>query len=357
MTRDKTIDRVTPLDDALRAGKREFNYKGLDFVITDFERGRVKNKVLVDVIVSNRGQVIFDDRVQMINPALWTPNPTVPSHLQRLSPNKFDDAHVGYVLDPLLAAKETLVQVISNVTKGFTVPRIERYGYSDKFRGDTLAVRGSTGDGNINSDGFDWTETRNGAGTLTVDTTQTAQLVQCSSVSGTHALVDLFCLVFDASSITDLATVTGFTITLTGSGEAKSNHDTITLEIRAYNWGTTLTTADWLDLTTASNWTGKTSLASMLLSAWNISAANAFTSVATYSWISLTTSTYIALLMDKSYSGSAPSSSGNEVYIATANFSGTSSDPLLDITYTNPAGGGFTVNAQRRTRRNWLLRR
>lgn len=62
-------------------------------------------------------------------------------------------------------------------------------------------------------------------------------------------------LQFDTSTIQDNDTIEDVTLTLFSPGFHLGNNSSLTLEARAFNWGSTVTTADWIDLSVATNWT------------------------------------------------------------------------------------------------------
>lgn len=275
------------------------------YEVTRVERRKLKQvEVLtVDVRVSERGGVWFDDRINMPNPRKDV---------------------FGQIKDTVWAS-----------TKGFTKKHIKRVGDSNLFTGDTLSVRAGTGDGFLDSsDSSTWSVIQAG-NTLLVDTSTglpATPLLSASNLGGDYN-IRVYYAAFDTSSIADTATIDDYTFTMYGTGTAEQNTNTTTLECRAKTFGT-LTTADWVDFTTAANWTGLPLMASMAVSTWNQTdgAANALTSQGAESSINLTGSTEVAFALARAY-GAEPTGA-NRISSYTADNTGTSSDPLLVVNYT-----------------------
>lgn len=284
-----------------------------------------KDVFTVDVIVRNRsGIIVYYDRFNMPDP---------PTSIR---------SGDQIITDPIAAMINTLKDATSAVTAGFTKPRIEKV--SGGFKGDTLAVRSSTADGYVQDADTTWASTQNGPGETT-NTTSTLVM----QASGTSWVITITHLDFDASSLNDNAVISNGVLTLYGTGTAESDTDGATMECRAYDWGGTITTADWVDFTPSTNWTNLAYLASFTIGSWNetADAANNFTTQAGMtSWISKTAVSYCSLVPNIAYSGTPTGI--NRIIARSADTAGTASDPLLTITYTIPAS--LTFRSKLRTR-------
>lgn len=285
----------------------------------------------VEVTVDRNGIVLFDDRVNIPNP------PTaIRGALNADGTSQLSDS-------PLQAIRNTLFDVVRITTQNLTVPRLERNA-DGTFNGDTLAVRSGTNDGRVTSTDASWNTCRDGA-SLVANTTNTSQTI---SANPTYSIVQGF-IDFDTSSIGAGATVSSYTFTLYGTGSAETDTDGTTIDVRSYDWGGTVTTADYRDTNPGSNWTGLTLFASKVTNTWNQTnnTANDFTSGAGTITKGGTTSVVVGI--DRIASASAPT--GNNQFITYfADQAGTSSDPLLTVTYTTPGIPPFLI---RRPKQHW----
>lgn len=269
-----------------------------------------------EVIVTRNGVTIFDDIVNMPNPATAVRN-----------------AGGSPQGNPLQGIRDTLLDVVRVSTQGFQVALLQRT--RNGFIGDTLAVRADAADGSVFSSDAVWTVAQDGSG-LTVSTTATTTALRAENAGAVYQLREGF-EGFDTSSLGATAIISAGVMTLYGTGTAESNADTTTLEVRDQNWGGTVTTADWTDFNPGTNWTNKTLLANFAVGSWNQTnnTANDLTSQSGMtSWISKTGVSYCALAIDRT-AGSAPTGS-NILTHYTADVAGTTSDPLLTVTYTLP---------------------
>lgn len=148
-------------------------------------------------------------------------------------------------------------------------------------------------------------------------------------------------LSFDTSSIPDGATISAVTLSLYGKADASDTD--FTINARAYDWGASLTTADWI---AGASLSGNTLLATFATSGFSAAGYNDFTSESAFlTAINKTGTTYIVLSSSRHEGANAPS--GNE-YVSTylADEAGTTKDPKLTVVYsevTGPLVGGRLV--------------
>lgn len=272
----------------------------------------------VECTVTRNGTVIYDDRVNMPNPAV-----AVMAADKTVTDN------------PLQALRDTLMDVVNIWTRGFTQARLER-NPDGSFKGDTLAVRAGTNDGQVFSSDADFATMAAGSG-LTSSNTDTSTAVFWS-VDGTPAYSGRFMLEdYDTSTITAGATITGAVYTFYGDGAAEVDADNYNLDVRYKDWGGTVTTADWFD-PRSPVWNALVAGGIFDVGSWNqtAAAANNFSDSSAYGSINKTGTTRIVLWL--SGVNAATPTGDNEVTVRAANVAGTSSDPLLTVTYTLPAG-------------------
>lgn len=272
----------------------------------------------IELTVSRSGLIWFDDRINIPNP------PTaVRGALNADGTSQLSDS-------PLQAIRDTLFDVVRITTQNLTVPRLERNA-DGTFNGDTLAVRSGTNDGRVTSTNASWNTCRDGA-SLVANTTNTSQTI---SANPTYSIVQGF-IDFDTSSIGAGATVSSYVFTLYGTGTAETDTDGTTIDVRSYDWGGTVTTADYRDTNPGSNWTGLTLFASKVTNTWNQTnnTANNFTSGS--GTINQTGTTSVVVGIDRIASASAPTGN-NQFTTYFADQAGTTSDPLLTVTYAPAA--------------------
>ena len=272
--------------------------------------------VSVDVLVTRNGQPIYDDRINSPNPPLGV---------------RDADGTVGE--NPLQAFREHIVDVVRAATGDLTRPHLMR-DENGQLKGDTLAVRSATADGRVQSTstGGTWSAARNGATLAARSATNPETIV--ASVSGSDYIAAQFFMDFDTSSLGAGATLSNGVFTLYGSGTAETNTNSYDIQIRPFNFGGSVTTADWIDCNPTTGWTNPTLMAHLALGSWNQTSgtANNFT-VDSYADVSLTGNTYV--VMGLSGLGSTTSPTGaNSLEFRTADQTGTTSDPLLTVTYT-----------------------
>lgn len=285
--------------------------------------------VSVDVLVTRDGEPIYDDRINSPNPPMGV---------------RSDDGTVTE--SPLQAFRDHILQAVRSATKDLTDPHLMR-DEKGRLKGDTLAVRSTTADGRVQSTstGGTWSAARGGATLAARSATNPETIV--ASVSGSDYIAGQFFMDFDTSSLGSGATLSNGVFTIYGSGTAETNTNSYDIQIRPYNFGGSVTTADWVDCNPTTGWTNPTLMAHLALGSWNQTSgtANNFT-VDSYADVSKTGSTYV--VMGLSGLGSTTSPTGaNSLAFRTADQSGTTSDPLLTVTYTPGVSGTAAAALQK----------
>jgi len=107
------------------------------------------------------------------------------------------------------------------------------------------------------------------------------------------------------------------------------------MQARLDDWGTSVTTADWLSV-----WTGKTLLCHKATAGISAPAAYDFVDDALAANVSKTGTTRMILVSSRTVSATEPAGA-EYVNLRSADYSGTTSDPRLTVTYT--AGGGAST--------------
>ncbi len=160
--------------------------------------------------------------------------------------------------------------------------------------------------------------------------------------SGTYYIDQSF-LAFDASSIADTDTVSDVLLELWGNTNLSTTD--FTVEVAAYDWGTSVTTGDFR---TAAQLSALTVLATYATSGFSTGAYKAFTSTGSFpAAISLTGETRLVAFSAENRTGSAPADY-EEVVWTSANAVGTTNDPKLTITHaagTTTGTGAISVPA------------
>jgi len=358
---------------AIKDAERTVALGDVEIQITQIAWDDSQNRVTLDARVLYQGQLVADDRWHFVNPPQLTGDGTFTT-MHRYTSSTDDEIwlsdeqynaltrtqkralastpdtyqHENMANQPRLALMRALASTAERVTKGWTQPRLERIGRSNSFRGDTLTAYAASGsDGYVLSSGSaSWTTTQD-AGT-SAQTSQTSALIEATYTGSLYRGVQYFCT-FDTSSLPDDATITGAAYTVYQNGTTLDDTNTTTFEVWAYDYGTSVTTADWRDCNPGTNITGSlTKLASLALSSWTAtdSAANNLTDTGAYSSISKTGDTRVVMMIDRLYSASAPTGN-NRVRINTADATGTTIDPKLVVTYTPAPTGTIAATLQK----------
>lgn len=319
-------------DGASRTWTRQFRGSTYSLTLTNPQIRALNGSLVfsVDMAVTKDGVLFFDDRVNMPNPPLGV------------------RGNGGAVTEnPLQALRDSLVQTLRVCTNDLTTPHLMR-GRDGQFIGDTLSVRSSTADGRIRSPDASYSTARNGGGALSTATGNATENVEYTWTGSLYRIESIY-LDFDTSSLGAGATVSAGTLTLYGSGTAETNTDSPTIQARGYDWGGTLTSADVVDFNPGTNWTNLAYLASMALTSWDQTSGNAnnLTSQSGMTtWINKTGVSYCAVNFDASATTTAPTGS-NVFNTRLADQAGTSSDPLLTVTYTPAMTGTIAATLQK----------
>jgi len=137
-------------------------------------------------------------------------------------------------------------------------------------------------------------------------------------------------LAFDTSSIPDGDTVSAAVLNLTSFSDLSTTD--FTIEARLYDWGTGLTTADWQSAPSGTLLAHRDTA-----SGWTVNTAYDLTDDAFAANVSKTGSTRLLLCSDHTTANTAPTG-GERVAAYSADYTGTTRDPKLTVTYA--AGGG-----------------
>lgn len=138
-------------------------------------------------------------------------------------------------------------------------------------------------------------------------------------------------LSFDTSTIPDSAIISTVTLSLHGGSYSDQSTTDFTIEARTYDWGASLTTADWI---AGADLASNTLLASRSTSGWSTSAYNDFTENGSnfVSAINKTGITRIVICSSRTKDGTAPTGA-EYVNFAANETTGTTKDPKLSVTY------------------------
>lgn len=187
----------------------------------------------------------------------------------------------------------------------------------------TYTFYSDTTDGHILSTNGTYSTARSG-GTLTADTSGTIAIV---GQSNNYSCWEAF-LQFDTTFINFASTISSATLSMYGYTSWLTNH--FTVEARSYDWGTALTTADWV---AGASLSALTSLATFATTGFSTSAYNDFTDVALPANINKSGSTRIICYSSR-HSGNNTPTSGEYVQFYMSDQADTTNDPKLTVTWT-----------------------
>ncbi|SET43667.1 hypothetical protein [Nonomuraea wenchangensis] len=198
--------------------------------------------------------------------------------------------------------------------------------------GTVTTVFGDTADGRLEGQGATYTVARQGTGTIQIDTTGVTSATG-QFFSSTYSCYQQFWS-FDTSAITDTDEVTGVTLELYQTGQNLTGGN-FTVEAREFDWGTSLTTADFRQGSTLASLPLLASIATSGMGTLN--RYYAFTSTSAFLTASglKTGSVRLLTTSSKQRTGTAPTDR-EFVQFATAEASGTTTDPKLTITHGDP---------------------
>ena len=200
----------------------------------------------------------------------------------------------------------------------------------------TYTIYADTSDGYLQSSNAAYATARSGGGGLTAYTTGSIIVGQSFYGGATYYIFEGF-LGFDTSPIGAGSTVTAATLSL--DGQTDNSTTDFTIEAWSRDWGTAITTADWV---AGASLSGLTLVASYASSGFTF-VYNDFTSEAAFlAAINLTGYTRILLASAKTNANTAPT--GDEyITFRAAEASGTSQDPKLVVIATSPITGTLTA--------------
>lgn len=186
----------------------------------------------------------------------------------------------------------------------------------------SYTIYANTGDGYISSTSGAYATAATGGSLSANSAASTAVIGQ--TLSTFYTCYEGF---FDFNTSSVVGVVTSATFNLHGSSDASTTD--FTMRCRLYNWGGTLTTADWIAYSALG---GNTLLATFATSGFSTSGYNAFTENGTNLRDNISAST-TSVVVSSSRQESLTTPTGDElVQVFTANQSGTSQDPYLAIT-------------------------
>lgn len=182
--------------------------------------------------------------------------------------------------------------------EGFFVP---------EFPGTISVFLATANDGRLLSTDNTWTTAQACAGTCSVEVNNAIALSNTVNGPSPFSIVNSF-YSFDTSTLPDAVLIEAAVFQLFSDGLHIGNDSSMTLVLREYNWGDTLTTTDWIDFSVATNWT------SLPLAGWipKPTQAEAQTTITFNSTIFLifainsTGTTRLATALDKSTSVNPP---------------------------------------------------
>jgi hypothetical protein len=204
----------------------------------------------------------------------------------------------------------------------------------------TLVVYGDTSDGSINSvDGYldydgwngDYALARAGTGSsIYADATGAGVAAGQQAAMGDFTEYHVWegFLSFDTSAITSGDTVSAATLRLTSAGSLLNTH--FTLNARSYDWGTSVTTADFVPGANLTNYTLRAHHNTS--SGWTTNTGYDLIDDAMAAGVVKAGSTRLVMCSSRTEDNNAPPGS-EYISIKSADTTGTTSDPKLTITY------------------------
>lgn len=205
-----------------------------------------------------------------------------------------------------------------------------------RTKGTVTTVFAGTNDGRVQSGSTTYATARDGGGTVSVDTTSTGDIGAGQFFSSPNYTLWEYFPEFDTSSIgTD--TVSSTVLGLYGIADSSSTDFSVTAWL--YDWGGTVTTADWR---TAAQLSALTEVATFATAGgWSSSGYNSFTETGTAfsDGINGAGTTRIVVGSSRLESGTAPTGA-EYVWWYFADQSGTTNDPKLTITHASSGATG-----------------
>lgn len=209
-----------------------------------------------------------------------------------------------------------------------------------RTRGTVTTVYADAGDGRVSSNNGTYATMLAGSSLNAATSGTIAGIGQEHVGGGTFYFGSQVFLGFDTSAIDDAATIDAATFSLYGVD--KFTDKAHTLQARTYDYGASVTTADWRTGGGAGAFQALTLLATYALDAtgsqWSTAGYNDFaeSGSALRSAVNKTGTTYIVVCNNDFASGTAPTGNRQRVDCYMADQAGTTNDPKLVITSTTP---------------------
>lgn len=232
-----------------------------------------------------------------------------------------------YSFEPIYGIKDALIRTVFFITNDGTEP------WLPENPGTVTSIYGETSDGRCYSQDAAWTiaQSFTGGGTC-VDGTGSDNMLYYGDFGATYDLVQSF-FEFDTSIIPATDTISSVAFSLVSNGTGAGSHGG-TWQARIYDWGGTLTDPDWIDVTTSSNWTGLSLVATIADGSWTSTneTRNTFISEASFlTNINTSGSTFIVTGHEDLPSSAPADFVAHSGYFADT--AGTDDDPLLIVTH------------------------
>lgn len=194
----------------------------------------------------------------------------------------------------------------------------------------------STADGRNRCSNATYATARSGGGTFATDTTATFTEVGQELFGGVYYCYEAY-WDFDTSSIPSGATITSVTLEGYCTSVTTSSSSAAVVNVRVYDWGATVTSADWIAGASVS---AQTLVAhSVAIGSLTTSAYNTFTDDALAANINKGGITRFILTTDRFEAGTAPTGAPNGGEYASFD-TAEGNDPKLTVTWTTSALGG-----------------
>lgn len=195
----------------------------------------------------------------------------------------------------------------------------------------TLTVYSSLDDGEVRSNSNVYATMQAGTGTLVLNSSGTTvmaigQEVFAGQYYGYQGFLD-----FDTSTLGASASVSSAVLDLYATSRAVAGSSAFDVEVRIYDWGTTLATGDWVAASTLGNQTLVCKKAETSMSTQN--QYYSFDDIAFAANVNKTAETRVVVNSSRLRIGNVPTSTEYQRF-STANASGTTQDPKLVVTYT-----------------------
>jgi hypothetical protein len=200
-----------------------------------------------------------------------------------------------------------------------------------------LTVYSDASDGHIRSRSLVYATARTGGTFSVVNATDNAAVGQSFDATN-YDCWEMF-LSFDTSGVGAGQTVSAVVLSLYKLYD--QTFDEFIIQVRDYDWGAALTSADWVSGADLGNYT--------LLATYDTTAGwgagyHAFTSEdAIKADINCTGTTYYMLSSNRHLAGTTPTQ-GEDVYAYMADYAGTDHDPKIIVTYAPTPGGAVPLN-------------